>query len=120
MKRIANICSNSQSRYIGDASGQAKVVLAFLPPNNINQTSEALTSLLMNSEDLGYDKLFRDQYIVVLINSKKTDNPKDIIKNAVIKANNEGKDVLVLSGKQCHMAATIEECDTVLLLNDIT
>ena len=38
MKRIADMCSNSKSRYIGDASGQAKVVLAFLPPNNINQT----------------------------------------------------------------------------------
>lgn len=120
MKRIADICSNSQSRYIGDRSGQVKVVLAFLPPNNINQTSEALKSLLMNAGDLGYNKRFSDQYIVVSINSKNLGKPKDIIKNAVKQANNEGKDVLVLSGKQCHMAATIKECDIVLLLNDIT
>ena len=120
MKRIADICKNSQSRYIGDASGQAKVVLAFLPPNNINQTSEALINLLMNAGDLGYNKRFSDQYIVVSINSKKLGKPKDIIKNAVKQANNEEKDVLVLSGKQCHMAATIKECDIVLLLNDIT
>ena len=120
MKRIADICKNSQSRYIGDRSGQAKVILAFLPPNNINQTSEALKSLLMNCGDLGYDKSFNEQYIVVSINSKKSGKPKDIIKNAVKQANNEGKDVLVLSGKQCHMAATIKECDIVLLLNDIT
>ena len=120
MKRVADICKNSQSRYIGDRSGQVKVVLAFLPPNNINQTSEALKSLLMNTGDLGYNKRFSDQYIVVSINSKKLGKPKDIIKNAVKQANDEGKDVLVLSGKQCHMAATIEECDTVLLLNDIT
>ena len=120
MKRIANICSNSQSRYIGDLSGQVKVVLAFLPPNNINQTSKALINLLNNSEDLGYDKRFSDQYIVVSINSKKSNNPKKEINDAVIQANDEGKDVLVLSGKQCHMAATIDECDIVLLLNDIT
>ena len=120
MKRIADICKNSQSRYIGDRSGQAKVILAFLPPNNINQTSEALKSLLMNCGDLGYDKSFNEQYIVVSINSKKSGKPKDIIKKAVKQANNEGKDVLVLSGKQCHMAATIKECDIVLLLNDIT
>jgi hypothetical protein len=120
MKRIADICKNSQSRYIGDRSGKVKVVLAFLPPNNINQTSEALINLLMNAGDLGYDKRFSDQYIVVSINSKKSGKPKDIIKNAVKQANNEGKDVLVLSGKQCHMAATIKECDIVLLLNDIT
>jgi len=120
MKRIVDICKNSQSRYIGDRSGQVKVVLAFLPPNNINQTSEALINLLMNAGDLGYDKRFSDQYIVVSINSKKSGKPKDIIKNAVKQANNEEKDVLVLSGKQCHMAATIKECDIVLLLNDIT
>jgi hypothetical protein len=120
MKRIADICKNSKSRYIGDRSGKVKVVLAFLPPNNINQTSEALINLLMNAGDLGYDKRFSDQYIVVSINSKKSGKPKDIIKNAVKQANNEGKDVLVLSGKQCHMAATIKECDIVLLLNDIT
>ena len=120
MKRIADICKNSQSRYIGDRSGKAKVILAFLPPNNINQTSEALKSLLMNCGDLGYDKSFNEQYIVVSINSKKSGKPKDIIKKAVKQANNEGKDVLVLSGKQCHMAATIKECDIVLLLNDIT
>ena len=120
MKRIADICKNSQSRYIGDRSGKVKVVLAFLPPNNINQTSEALINLLMNAGDLGYNKRFSDQYIVVSINSKKLGKPKDIIKNAVKQANNEEKDVLVLSGKQCHMAATIKECDIVLLLNDIT
>jgi len=120
MKRIVNICKNSQSRYIGDLSGQVKVVLAFLPPNNINQTSKALINLLNNSEDLGYDKRFSDQYIVVSINSKKSNNPKKEINDAVIQANDEGKDVLVLSGKQCHMAATIDECDIVLLLNDIT
>jgi len=120
MKRIADTCKNSQSRYIGDRSGKVKVVLAFLPPNNINQTSEALINLLMNAGDLGYDKRFSDQYIVVSINSKKSGKPKDIIKNAVKQANNEEKDVLVLSGKQCHMAATIKECDIVLLLNDIT
>ena len=120
MKRIADICSNSQSRYSGDGSGQAKVVLAFLPSDNINQISEALTKLIDNSEDLGYDKSFKEQYIIVSINSQRTKNPKEEIKHAVIKANDEGKDVLVLSGKQCHMAATIQECDTVLLLNDIT
>ena len=120
MKRAADICKNSQSRYIGDRSGKVKVVLAFLPPNNINQTSEALINLLMNAGDLGYNKRFSDQYIVVSINSKKLGKPKDIIKNAVKQANNEEKDVLVLSGKQCHMAATIKECDIVLLLNDIT
>ena len=120
MKRIADTCKNSQSRYIGDRSGKVKVVLAFLPPNNINQTSEALINLLMNAGDLGYNKRFSDQYIVVSINSKKSGKPKDIIKNAVKQANNEEKDVLVLSGKQCHMAATIKECDIVLLLNDIT
>ena len=74
----------------------------------------------MNAGDLGYNKRFSDQYIVVSINSKKLGKPKDIIKNAVKQANNEEKDVLVLSGKQCHMAATIKECDIVLLLNDIT
>jgi hypothetical protein len=125
MKRIEDISSHSQRDIlgVGDVIGecrQAKVVLTFLPSDNINQISEALTNLLDNSEDLGYDKSFNEQYIIVSINSQRSKNPKEEINHAVIKANDEGKDVLVLSGKQCHMAATIEECDTVLLLNDIT
>ena len=134
MKRIEDISSHSQRDILGREvvhgglferdgryiSRQAKVVLTFLPSDNINQISEALTNLLDNSEDLGYDKSFNEQYIIVSINSQRSKNPKEEINHAVIKANDEGKDVLVLSGKQCHMAATIEECDTVLLLNDIT
>ena len=119
MKRIEDICQYTDSRYIGDASDDVKVVMAFLPGDDINHISKALNPLLMNDSHLGYHRLFSDDYTIVSINSKITSDPKHEIKDAVARAKNENKrGVLVLSGSQCHMAVSVEECDVVLLLND--
>jgi hypothetical protein len=119
MKRIEDVCKETGSRYIGDSSDDVKVVMAFLPGDNINPISKALGHRLMNDTHLGYRRQFSEQYDIVSINSKVTSNPKQVIADAVAKARNSGKEgVLVLSGSQCHMAVSVQECDVVLLLND--
>lgn len=112
MKRIEKICKNpiTSSRFVGDLD--QNVVMAFLPPNNIDLVSQATKQLL---ED---EKVVPD-YDILCINSKTTTDPKQSILDAKIRAKNCGKKgVLVLSGRQCSLGVTIDDCDIVLLLNN--
>ena len=117
IKRIEEICKNPtiNSRFIGegDFQNEPMIIMAFLPQNNIDKISKATKKLLERKNVI-------PDYLIININSKTTNNPKKSIEEARIKAkNSEKKGVLVLSGKQCSMAATIDNCDIVLLLNNI-
>ena len=119
MKRIENICKNPEinSRHIGNDMNDVKdenepmVVLAFLPQNNIDTISRTTIKLLEKH------KVIPD-YEIVAINSKNNSNPKEVIKNAckIAKTKNK-KGVLVLSGRQCSLGVSINNCDIVLMLN---
>jgi hypothetical protein len=116
MKRIETICNNpdTESRFMrkGDFINEPMIIMAFLPQNNINNISKATEKLLVKNNVI-------PDYHIVSINSKTTNDPKKTIEEARIKARNSGKKgVLVLSGRQCSLGVSIENCDIVLLLNN--
>jgi hypothetical protein len=111
MKRIEKICKNpmTSSRFVKDMDSH--VIMAFLPPHNIDMISQA-TKVLLEKHHVIPD------YDIVCLNSKMTNDPKQTILDAKTRAKNLGKKgVLVLSGKQCSLGVTIDDCDIVLLLN---
>jgi len=112
MERIRKICQNPEtsSRYTGDM--EHSVIMAFLPSNNIDLVSQATKQLLEAEHVISAD------YDILCINSKTTTDPKQAILDSKIRARNRGKKgVLVLSGRQCSLGATIDDCDIVILLN---
>ena len=116
MKRIEKICkdSNINSRFIGegDFHNEPMIIMAYLPHNNIDKISKATIKILEK-----YNVL--PEYEIISINSKTTNNPKKCIEDTRIKARYNGKKgVLVLSGKQCSLGVSIDNCDIVLLLNN--
>tara|TARA_B100000963_G_scaffold361920_1_gene400892 strand:+ start:2294 stop:6442 length:4149 start_codon:yes stop_codon:yes gene_type:complete len=116
MKRIEKICKDPtiDSRFIGegDFHNEPMIIMAFLPQNNIDKISKATIKLLERNNVI-------PDYEIISINSKITNNPKQSIEDARIKARNSGKKgVLVLSGKQCSLGVSIDNCDIVLLLNN--
>jgi hypothetical protein len=116
MKRIEKICNDPtiDSRFIGKGEfhKEPMIIMAFLPQNNINKISKATKKLLKKHKVI-------PEYKIICINSKTTNNPKQSIEDARVKARNSGKKgVLVLSGKQCSLGVSIDNCDIVLLLNN--
>jgi hypothetical protein len=116
MKRIEKICKDPtiDSRFIGegDLHNEPMIIMAFLPQNNIDKISKATIKLLERNNVI-------PDYDIISINSKTTNNPKQSIEDARIKArNSRKKGVLVLSGKQCSLGVSIDNCDIVLLLNN--
>jgi len=112
MKRVEKICKNplTASRFLGDMDQH--VIMAFLPPHNIELVSQATKRLLEKEKVI-------PNFDVLCINSKTTTDPKQSILDAKRKAKNTGKKgVLVLSGRQCSLGVTIQDCDIVLLLNN--
>jgi hypothetical protein len=114
MKRIQNICAKTGSRFMreGDYHNEPMIIMAFLPQVNIDKVSKATITLLEKH------KVIPD-YEIISINSKTTNDPKQSIEDARIKARNSNKKgVLVLSGRQCSLGVSIDNCDIVLLLNN--
>jgi hypothetical protein len=116
MKRIEKICKNPtiDSRFMGegDFNAEPMIIMAFLPQNNIDKISKATIKVLEKNNVI-------PEFEIISINSKTTSNPKQSIEDARIKAKNSGKKgVLVLSGKQCSLGVSIDNCDIVLLLNN--
>jgi hypothetical protein len=109
--RIKKICEQNNSRHIDNMS-EPIIIMAFLPPIHIDETSNALITLIKN-------KHLIDDYVITYINGKITNDPLKRINDAHTRAKNEGKKgVLVLSGKQCSLGVTIPSCDIVLLLHN--
>ena len=121
MERIKELCHTQEinSRYIGegDFTNEPMIIMAFLPQDNIDKISKATIKLLKEH------KVIPD-YDIISINtiSNKKDDPKKRIEDARVAARNSKnkKGVLVLSGRQCSLGVSIENCDIVLLLNKNT
>ena len=116
MQRIKKICDNPMicSRFIGqgDFHNEPMIIMCFLPQKNIDEISKATIQLLKKHNVI-------PDFEIVSINSKNTNNPKQSIEDARKIARIGGKKgVLVLSGKQCSLGVSIDNCDIVLLLNN--
>jgi hypothetical protein len=114
IKIIEKICKNPtiDSRFMDN--NKPMIIIAFLPQNNIDIISKATIKLLVKNNVI-------PDYEIISINSNITNNPIQSIENARIKAiNSSKKGVLVLSGRQCSLGVSIENCDIVLLLNNNT
>ena len=93
--------------------------LWFLPfgiEQKINDVSENLKKLMENNKVL-------QKFEILILNSTIEKPIKDIkqeIKKQEIKSKDEGKTgLIILVGNQCSLGITLENCDVVILLNDI-
>jgi hypothetical protein len=116
MNRYKDVCKNPtiDTRCIGEGyfHTEPMIIIAFLPQNNVNLISNALKKVLEKHNVI-------PDFEITIINSKTTNNPKQCIEDARIKARHSGKKgVLVLSGRQCSLGVSIDNCDIVLLLNN--
>ena len=114
MKRIEKICNNPviSSRFI-DNYKEPMIIMVFLPQKYIDKISNATIKLFKKR------KFLEEDYIIISLNSKVTNNPKQEIENGRIIAKNTGKrGVLVLTGRQCSLGVTIQNCDITILLNN--
>ena len=105
-----SICQKKGSRIIGEYS-EPLVMLMFLPPDGIDNQCKAFEKVLKKVK-------IDEKFEIVSINSKISSDPKKRINNAINRAKNTGKDVIVCSGLQCHLAVTIPQCDIVVMLNN--
>ena len=119
MKRIEKICDNQGSRFIGkkEFHNEPMIILAFLPvytdrgKGNLIKISNATIKLLKDHNVI-------PDYEIISINDDG--GGKKDIEDARVKARNSNKKgVLVLSGTKCGLGVSIDNCDIVLLLNNI-
>lgn len=115
IERIISFCKKNNSRYIGEGEFKNKpmIIMCFLPLGlGINKIANATKKLLEDNHVI-------DNYRIVCINCSEDGKALERIEKERINATNEGKKgVLVLSGTQCSLAATIPDCDITILLND--
>jgi 16S rRNA G966 N2-methylase RsmD len=106
--RIKKICNKKETRY-------PFTQIWFLPPNNINQTSLCLKSLMKNDPIL-------KKYSIMCINRKNKDLAKDIkgdINKKEIESKEKGKSGLILlTGHMLTLGITLNNCDLVMLINN--
>jgi hypothetical protein len=88
----------------------------FLPPNNIDETSKALKTIMERDKILS-------QYNIYSINSKTNDIIVSDIKESIVKYEkeaiiNEKKGLILLAGNMLSLGITLSNCDVVMLLNN--
>ncbi len=115
MERIKNIRMKNE-----ESSGieHKEIILCFLPMgfgSNINCLSEAF------KEKYNEDRENLIDYSILIINNEKNDgkDAKRLILEAHSNLESSKKGLIVLTGKQCHLGVTLEDCDTVILLNNL-
>jgi len=93
--------------------------LWFLPfgiDQKINDVSQNLKKLMLN------DKVLKKYEILILNNNIERpikDIKKEIKKQELYGKENNKKGLIILAGNQCSLGISLENCDVVLLLNDI-
>jgi hypothetical protein len=106
--RIKKICTFRETR-------NPFTQIWFLPPNNINETSNALIKLI-NEDDI------LKKYSVNAINSKneilQDDIKEEINKIETIAKNSNKKGVILLAGNMLGLGITLKNCDLVMLFNN--
>jgi hypothetical protein len=119
MGRYKNICRERNMRVMGEGimKDNPLIIMMFIPPTNIHKRSIALKEMI--------EKEYPDKYDCVCLNSKKTKNPRKTIedqrintKNKMGKIGNKTKAIVVISNKQCGLAASIDFCDITILMHD--
>jgi site-specific DNA-methyltransferase (adenine-specific) len=107
LKNIRRACTKFKTR-------KAYTFMIFLPPNHIDQCSQAFSKLLLN-DSVG------KKFAVLCINGKRKINKdsKTEIDIAYKKANDECKDgLIILAGNMLSLGITIPSCDVVMLLHN--
>ena len=112
-QRIKEECQETNQPIPGEPTDEPTVVVMFLPPNNVNNISNALKCLLEENHVV-------DNYHILITNTKESSESAKIrVDNAIIQAKNMKKaGVLVLTGVQLHLGITIKMCDVVILMNN--
>ena len=113
MSRIKNITDIKNSRFISEL--KPLVILCFLPCGGNSMAIDKVSECFSNFLEKHLDN-FDYQFDTVIINSKTTNDPKELIDKKINTTNK--KIILVLSGRQCSMGVTIPLCDIVMLFND--
>mgnify|MGYP003688716473 FL=1 len=113
MSRIKKITERNNSRFISEKN--PLVILCFLPCGGNSMSIDKVSKCFSFFLEKHLDK-FEYKFDTVVINSKTTNNPKELIDNKI--RTTDKKIILVLSGRQCSMGVTIELCDIVMLFND--
>lgn len=117
ISRCNTICDRFDSRKF--SSDHPLIIMCYLPCGNskypIDKLSKTFEKLLKSNNIL-------PDYEIVIINSfcNSGADAKSIIKNAYNRCKNQKKKkgILVLSGKQCTLGVTLDDCDIVLMLNN--
>lgn len=114
LKRIQRICEVNGSRTFN--KGEPLIIMAYLPMGNCPiELIQSATKELLETENV------IPEFSIICINSKITNDPKKVIMDGIsIAKRNNKKGILVLSGRQCSLGITLEQCDVVLLLNNST
>ena len=106
--RINNICSEKETRL-------PFTQIWFLPPNNINEISLCLKSVMKE------DKIL-NKYKILCVNRKNKKLAKDVkeeINKQEIIAKEKGlKGVIILAGSMLSLGITLNLCDLVILMNN--
>lgn len=118
MNRIEKICKNGNinSRYF--SKEEPLIILAFLPCGLTNTPLHKLQETLYN---LIISKNLLPDFDIIYMNSNEnnTEIPITIINNAMVRVKlNNKKGLLILSGRMCSLAISINKCDIVLMLNN--
>ena len=113
MDIIQRICKQTNQIVPGTSTDSPTVIVMFLPPNNVNNISNALKTLLEKDNVV-------DNYLILITNTTEShEAAKSRVDDAIISAKNMQKSgVLVLTGIQLHLGITIEMCDVVILMNN--
>ena len=110
---MKNITDIKNSRFISEL--KPLVILCFLPCGGNSMAIDKVSECFSNFLEKHLDN-FDYQFDTVIINSKTTNDPKELIDKKINTTNK--KIILVLSGRQCSMGVTIPLCDIVMLFND--
>lgn len=113
INRINNQIKQYSDQRLIDNELNPSIIMCFMPCNNNLDEKCNLTKNLLEE----HFKFIN--YEICIINSKVTDNAKQLIEQSrQIAINTKKNAVLVLSGKQCSLGVTIHNCDVVILLNN--
>jgi hypothetical protein len=107
MKRIESLRKIHKS-----STPKTEKIIFFLPSNNIDKISEALEAFWKANNSVL-------KYIIVRINTLTSKgDPKERIKEAMDIANKERKDLIILTGRQCSVGVSFEDCDICVMLSN--
>ncbi len=119
MSRIHEI--RRMKEYKEDPTHKHKdIIMVFLPFGITHHLSDLSDALMKKMSDMAKDGKIR-KYRTISVNSEKNKgyDAKSIIYEEYNKLESDDKGLIVFSGKQCHLGVTLEDCDIVILMNNL-